>query len=698
MRDMAVIVPAAGRRPSAPGSVRGDIEGLRAVAVGAVLLFHLGAPWISGGFAGVDLFFVISGFLITSLLLREVAGTGTLSITGFYARRARRLLPAATVVLVFSAVAGWALLPASQHAYLAVDVAAASLYVVNWVLASRSVDYLAEDAGLSPVQHYWSLSVEEQYYLVWPLLMIVGLRTARRWGVDTRRLLVVVVLAVAVASFGYSIVHTRQAPAEAYFVSTTRVWELAIGSLLAFAVTRLRLLPRQAAQALALVGIALLAYAVLLLDTHTPWPGWAAAVPTLGTALVIAAGCADRETAVARALAVRPMVWLGGISYALYLWHWPLIVLAEARWSDLSAPSRCLIGVVSILLAWATKHVIEDPVRFNRVLVGRPTRSLVAGAVAMCLSLTAAAAVRSTVPTLDPSADVPGASALVANPRSTHWRVLAAPDHVYTTSGAVTPAPAVAPADAPLTNGCQAPMGGDRLRTDCVFGQRDSATRFALLGDSKMAQWFPAVNRIAHREGWRLEVYLKSACTTSLVGVTEDCAGYNRKVLDHFEEEGAPDYALVSVRGSSYDADTGGLSDELRRLTRLGTHVVLLADNVSPGHQSVYDCVEANPGRYDRCSFDRAAGVATSGTVVLAESAAELGLPLIDLNEWICPSANDRCPAVIAGTLVYRQGSHITATYIKTLTPMLHRALSRLGVAQTPVRRISVPRVGRPQQ
>ncbi|MGO1167995.1 MAG: acyltransferase family protein, partial [Janibacter sp.] len=345
-------------------NLRGDIEGLRAVAVGTVLIYHVGIPFMPGGFVGVDIFFVISGFLITSLLLREATRSGRISIADFYARRARRLLPAASVVLIFTAILGWFILPGQDRGNLGTDVMAATFYVINWALAYRSVDYLAEDAAPSLLQHYWSLSVEEQFYVVWPLIIIVGLFIAKRTRLRPKPLLFGLLGLIAAASLAYSVVHTASDPATAYFYSTTRIWELAIGALLAFLVVRLASLPRGIAELLAGVGLLLVLWSAFFLDGKTPWPGAWALAPTVGAALIIAAGCASQSTITARLLSLKPMVWIGGLSYAIYLWHWPLITMAKVAYPDVRIRHLVVLGLLSIALAWMTKHLVEDPIRF----------------------------------------------------------------------------------------------------------------------------------------------------------------------------------------------------------------------------------------------------------------------------------------------------------------------------------------------
>jgi peptidoglycan/LPS O-acetylase OafA/YrhL len=674
--------------------IRADIEGLRGIAVGTVLLYHAGVPFLPGGFAGVDIFFVISGYLITALLLREAATRERISITGFYARRARRLLPAASLVLVVTAVAGWAVLPASRYADLSTDVVAATLYVVNWALAHRAVDYLAEGSGVSPVQHYWSLSVEEQYYVVWPLLIMLCLLVARRRPARARALMLAGVGTVFAASLAWSVIHTQSSPATSYFATTTRVWELAIGSLLAFATAALARTGVVLARLLTVVGLLMIAATVVVVDRGTTWPGWAALVPTLGTAAVIAGGCHPRVAAAPGLLGVRPLVWVGGISYSLYLWHWPLIVFADEQWPGHGWAVTCAVVAAAVLLAWLTKILLEDPVRFHPRLASSRGLALGVGAAAMAVSVLVGLAVGRSAPELDTDAQVRGATVLVANPQGDHWRLVDDPGSHFDTSGPLVPEPAVATEDNPpyYDRGCQVGPDVEKPRENCVYGGRRSGPTAIMLGDSKMGQWFSAVRAIAKAEGWQLGLGLKSACTFSHGGVDPDCAAFTRNLLDQFRERGAPDYALVS-QGSVMEPElVDGMVDALDELSELGTRIVLVADNPTPDSRAVYECVEENRDDLATCSMARTDDPQGVGTPALAEAADRLGLPLVDLNQWICPPGPS-CPPAIGGTLVHRQGSHLTDSYVRSLTPMLYRALSELGVADRPVSGIGIDRV-----
>jgi peptidoglycan/LPS O-acetylase OafA/YrhL len=338
---VAMTTTAATRRApeAAPAQTfRPDVEGLRAVAVTAVVLFHAGVPGLRGGYVGVDVFFVISGFLITSLMLREIAGTGAVSLRRFYARRARRILPASSLVLVTVILATYHWLGFLRGDEVARDGVWAALFASNFRSAALGVDYLASQAAPSPMQHFWSLAVEEQFYLVWPLAVVLLIRFGhRRW--------IGICLGVAVAaSFAWSV------RSGGYFGPATRAWEIGAGGLLA--VFSLRL-----AAPVAWLGLALIGLAVVGFDESTPFPGYAAALPVLG-ALLVLAGRGDAL------LGLAPLRWLGRISYSLYLWHWPvLIILEQAHGGPLSASARTLAVLLSLVLAVLTYFGVEDPIR-----------------------------------------------------------------------------------------------------------------------------------------------------------------------------------------------------------------------------------------------------------------------------------------------------------------------------------------------
>ena len=366
-----------------------EIQGLRAVAVLLVVLFHLWPNALSGGYVGVDVFFVISGYLITAHLYREAATTGTVSLRRFWARRIRRLLPASLLVLAVSALATVLFLPATVWTQTARQIAASALYVQNWALAADAVDYMAKDNVPTLAQHYWSLSVEEQFYAFWPVL-IVGLvvlagRSASRHTAATRTTLIIGLGTVGVISLAWSVLATANSQPTAYFVTPTRVWEFVAGALVTLIVVS-REHSERVRGAVGWLGLVAIVTAAVLFDERSLFPGWIALLPVLGTVAVIVAGTTRSPYAPARWLSLRPMTFVGDISYSVYLWHWPLIIVVPyVTGADLQTLDKVGILVGTILLAWLSKVFVEDPMRTKPILTAMPWRSFAFAAAGMAV-------------------------------------------------------------------------------------------------------------------------------------------------------------------------------------------------------------------------------------------------------------------------------------------------------------------------
>lgn len=378
--------PPGGTGPRRP-AFRPDIEGLRAFAVLSVLAFHASVPALAGGFVGVDVFFVISGYLITGLLVREAVTTGRIRLGEFFARRARRLLPSAAVVLVAVAVAGaWLTVPLRRTG-LENDVVAAALSVANWRFVQQQTDYLAAGQDESPLLHFWSLAVEEQFYLCWaPLLALLAVLAARaaRRGRALRPAALALTALLTLGSFVLSLGWTGDSVSLAYLGTPSRVWQFGTGALLALLPWHLLRGPRALRLLCGWAGAAALVWCVLRYDASTPYPGYAALVPTLATAAVILSGTPGRRAdkaagyragaGVGRLLAMRAPGAVGRLSYTLYLWHWPVLVLAEARFGHLGWPARTALMLASVLPAAATARWVERPLRHSRTLFELPRR------------------------------------------------------------------------------------------------------------------------------------------------------------------------------------------------------------------------------------------------------------------------------------------------------------------------------------
>lgn len=358
-----------------------DVQGLRAIAVVVVILDHLGVPGFPGGFVGVDVFFVISGYVITGMLLRTSTTPRGAWFLTFYAARARRIVPAATLVIILTVIATFELTNFLRGARMLPDATAASLFLANLHFIDTGTDYARLGGDPSPLQHYWSLAVEEQFYLVWPLLMVLAMIAATRWRrASPRGLIIALLVGIVATSYLHSIVLTPANGVAAFFSPLTRAWELAIGCLIAAAQPWLadRIAPRSiAATALAWSGIATIAWSVIALDASSGFPGWIAAAPVLGTAAVLVAGTHNRRTGPARVLGSRGFTYLGDISYSLYLVHWPVFTIAAALiGDDFSWSTQAMLLGATFAGAAVSYHGFENPIRRSRALTARPWASL----------------------------------------------------------------------------------------------------------------------------------------------------------------------------------------------------------------------------------------------------------------------------------------------------------------------------------
>jgi peptidoglycan/LPS O-acetylase OafA/YrhL len=572
-----------------------------------------------GGFAGVDIFFVISGFLITTLLVNEVHQSGTISLTKFYARRAKRILPAAGVVLLFTVALVHFFIPRTRWMEIGGDIIASALYVVNWRLADRSVDYLAEDSVPSPVQHFWSLAVEEQYYLVWPILILLAILLARAIRIRPTVALLLALAVLVTPSFAWSLIQTANSPDRAFFESTTRMWELGLGAGVALASGLLSRLPRSIAIALGWIGLAMIGAAVTMLTTKTPWPGYAAVLPVMGTAAVIMAGFSAGKGGPVSVLGTPPFRWVGGLSYSLYLWHWPLLVIATEVRGELSQLEGLAIVGVSAILAWITFRTIENPLRFSRAISSSPRLALSLGANFTLVGVVGGLIILST--TVSPGtasqpsqvASALGAAVLGDTPRD---NPLGAPvDDV----GWMTPIATQATADIPRAHadGCQQVFERTEVVT-CDYGDPQGPVTVAVVGDSKINQWTPAIEDLAAGNNWNMVTYLKSSCSFTLAMIASDgepftqCREWTDAVLERLLAD-PPDYVVTSqaqstALGTDGKPDTQSMVDGLRavwsKLTGAGSTVVVIADNPHPD-KNVYECVEENPRSLSTCAFAR---------------------------------------------------------------------------------------------
>ena len=682
---------------------RPDIQGMRALAVAMVVLYHLYPSVLPGGFAGVDVFFVISGFLITGHLLREYRATGTVALVGFWGRRAKRLLPAAALVLTLTWIGARLVLPATRLADTAAQIRASALYYQNWQLAGDAVDYLKANTAASPVQHFWSLSVEEQFYIGWPLLFVLAALAARTWRRSRReplpadvqqarrahghRVALALALALAAASLWYSAYETHANPAAAYFVTTTRIWELGLGGLLALLPDRVTK-PLGRLGLLGWAGLGLVVASAFILSGTAAFPGLIALMPTGGAALLILGGTAAGRLSPRWLTSLYPLVFLGGISYSLYLWHWPLIVLWTAWQGHGPGPySGPGIVAVAIAVSWLTKVWVEDKVRTARFFSGHNWRSL-STVLTVAVPVALVALFLATRPGpwyghLQPG--YPGAGALA------NAATVVQPEPIM---------PPLAQISLPQywKDGCLVAENSPTPK-ECVYGDTtDPVLKVALVGDSLAGDWFTPLEQIANERHWELVTELHSVCPlTSTMMITPDIGGpytachtWGTAVMDQLKTSVQPDVVITSdypglataadpAGGAAAQEEIGdGMEAYWQQLQAQGASVVAIQETPDMGI-SIPDCVANNPRSLDTCAIPVAKALDPDVPTIYGTAAAHGTVPLVDMNSLLCGPAS--CPPVIGNVLVYQDNHHLTSTYALTMAPYLEQRLLQVCTA-----------------
>ena len=694
---------------------RRDIDGLRAIAILLVVSYHAGVRFISGGYVGVDVFFVISGFLITGLLLQEVARTGTISIRDFYARRARRLLPASALVLVVTVFVAHAIMSPLAAERVNGDAIASALYVANWHFALQTSDYFAAQTDASPLLHYWSLAVEEQFYMLWPMLILgalgIGIARSQRFDTTALRRIVLALGVVGAMSFIWSALFTTSQPGWSYYGLQTRAWELAIGAGLAALTGSISRIPRAFVVLGGWFGLAMIVFGALRFNDFTTYPGTAALVPVVGTALVIMSGVRIRNGGTPLLLSNQRLVSIGLISYSLYLWHWPLLVFARSLTASVTvdgdpipAPWWAITIAVtaSFAMAMISTRWIENPIRNSSVFKTSTNASLILGA-----ALT-------TIPVLFAVAHLPGPFT------STTVTVAGVVDGASIDPSVLASVPNTKPNMSALDasndsvtgmRDCHQSFAATPVATDCLFGDPHGDKTIVLVGDSHAQHWFPALSRAASKQGWKLYAWTKSACPMAELSVNNDqvggaytaCDSWRKGVLAQIKNltsHGGVDLVIVG-RSSGYGRNGGSTTpildshgqpmpaDQAQAAWVNGTaallhelrgskRIALLQDTPwAPSDRT--ECLSAHMQDSSACAF---IGVTSNREQLLttAEQTALQGssnASSVDVTELICPGRICR-EVTDNGTVVYRDRHHMTASYSTSIYPAVADRVSRL--------------------
>ncbi|WP_024874484.1 acyltransferase family protein [Saccharomonospora piscinae] len=666
--------------PSAPRQrkFRPELQGLRALAALLVVVYHVWLDRISGG---VDVFFFVSGFLITGQLFRASL-RGRIEFQPFWGRMFKRLFPAALTVLVASMGAALLFLPEHRWIQTAKEILASALYFENWQLAADSTDYFAQHSSASVAQHFWSLSVQGQFYLVWPLLIGLLLLVVRRFRWSMRPTLLTMLAVLFATSLAYSVWLTITNQPLAYFSSLTRVWEFALGGLFALTVDRISL-PRWLALLLGWIGVAGLVSCGLVLQVGTMFPGYAALWPMTSAALVLLAGVTESKIGADRFLSSRPLIYLGNISYALYLWHWPVLLfylVIRGRTEVGLVGGAGIIGL-SIILAVLTYHLIETPVRESKIGVEKRWGAY-RFAVLVLVPVLASAVVWQVIATQRSQFEF-----RADDQKHAGAQALAAGEEAFDPDRPVVPPFAALPnewIDWKPGECVEEEVRGVKVRTCTVdpLAGAEPKRRVVVVGDSHSMQLMGSLRPIAEQLDWQLTVLGRPGCpltATRDLPNNQICVDWNDRVLPTIIEA-APDAVITmatrDVRPGLKEWTPEGYVAQWRKLDEAGIPVVAIRDNPRFDFEPS-ECVQLHGMTADRCARPR-------GEMYHPQPPYETtpNMPpntvFIDLSDYYCTAVT--CPPVIGNVLVYMDDNHVSDTYGATLAPILKdKLLQSLG-------------------
>ena len=614
-----------------------QIQALRAVAATLVVLFH--AKLAPGGFVGVDIFYVISGYLITGIIIKEITLSGAFRYRAFFLRRAKRLLPASVSVLLLTALGAWLFLAPTVRSSLGKDILAATIYISNYLFAWWQNDYQNLNATPSPVIHYWSLAVEEQFYLLWPLIIFT------LWKIGSQRLVFRGILAITALSFTFSLYLTNASPIWAFYSLPTRAWELGVGALLLFVpkqITNSKSVPKTLAIWIATLT---LAYSVFRFSDNTPFPGTAALYPVLATAALILF-VKSWPPILNDFSKFRIVQWLGDISYPFYLWHWPLLVIPSTRFGrPLTLLERFLLIALTALAADLTHRFIENPIARSQISNKKIARFSIAATMSGVLA--------SSAILLTNQADIS-----LPNGRSISIAAVMQKPKIY-------------------DDGCHANYG-ESVSSECLYGDKKSKRNIVLYGDSHAAQWFPALEKIAQDQGFALTSLTKSACPAAEVLRVQsgafknaDCVAWRKNAIKRINDLNPEAVIMSGFQHFDYPKNYQsrdswwfeGQRALYKNIKNSSPKLIYISDTPHP-LRDIPSCLAT--AKESECDVNEKSDPRVAG-----------GFLVLDPTPWLCP---DGCPAIVDGIVAYRDASHISVEMSAALSDKLLGYLQSVGV------------------
>ncbi len=646
---------------------RTEIEGLRAVAALLVAIYHI---WLGNVSGGVDVFFVVSGFLITTSLLGRVQREGKIDIIDFILGLTKRLFPAAFFVLLVVTVASMLWLPQVQWAQTPQEIFASAFYYQNWQLAFNSVDYLAQNNEASPVQHFWAMSIQGQFYLLWPTVVFgLALIMRKLFNMKLKTTLTTVLITVFTASLTYSIFLTSTNQAFAYFHTFTRVWEFALGGIVAVLGSQI-VLRKSISFIIGWIGLLAIVLCGIILQVSTVFPGYAALWPTLAAIFIILAGNNGGSFGVHRFLSLKPLTKLGNLSYALYLWHWPILVFYFIISDKETVPllDGLIIIIASIILSYVTTNLIEKPIRSMKKESPKWKRGSVVIACMVPVVLTASlwanqiSKAEAELANLVENEEYPGALEVFANNVQEDVPVL--------------PTPLQAQNDLPKVyeDECHQSLADSEVIA-CEYGETDKPEyTVALVGGSHSAQWLPALEEFAQEEKIKIINYTKSACRFTAeevnAGTSESCYEWNKELIQTLVST-KPDLVFTTADVGRKAEVPQGFVQQWETLNEADIPVFALRDNAW-FEFDVPSCVEEKGEDSLECALEREKALPSESPFSKLET-VPANVSYVDLSDYLCDE--DYCKPVKGNVLVYRDKHHITATYARTMAPILKKEI-----------------------